>query len=65
MAEIVKGRCPVCKEKLEVEPISEIGSITCCPGCYADLKISSFNPLKLEEDLDSNENDYYDGEEDD
>ncbi len=39
-----KVKCPVCGEQFELDEDLEVGSITYCPGCYADLKISRLEP---------------------
>lgn len=41
--------CPVCEESFELEPDLEVGDTTSCPGCYVDLEILRFNPVKVKE----------------
>ena len=43
------ARCPVCEERFEIEPDLEVGDITSCPGCYADLKILNLHPVDVQE----------------
>jgi len=62
VAESIQCKCPVCEEKFELDPDTEIGGTTCCPGCYSDLKITNLNPIKLEEDISSYDNDHYEDE---
>ena len=43
------ARCPVCEERFEIEPDLEVGDLTSCPGCYADLKVLNLHPVEVEE----------------
>ncbi|MCM8814234.1 MAG: hypothetical protein NC924_09955 [Candidatus Omnitrophica bacterium] len=40
--------CPECGEKFELENYLEDGDIADCPHCFADLRVVSLVPLKLE-----------------
>ncbi len=53
MAGMKQARCPVCEEQFEIEPDLEVGDITSCPGCYADLKIVNLHPVEVAENRDA------------
>jgi len=46
---IKSARCPICEERFELEPDLEVGDVTACPGCYADLKILNLHPIEVAE----------------
>jgi uncharacterized paraquat-inducible protein A len=46
---IKNARCPVCEERFEIEPDLEVGDVTACPGCYADLKVLNLHPIEVAE----------------
>jgi lysine biosynthesis protein LysW len=56
-----KTKCPVCGEGFEIEDGLSIGDMTDCPGCYVELKIVKFDPVRVEEIIESSD-DYGAGE---
>ena len=62
---MIKAKCPVCGEGLEIEQGLEVGEIIYCSGCDSDLRIISLNPTKVKEVDDGTSKEYSDDEEED
>ena len=66
----MNGKCPMCGKRFRLESGLNVGDITYCTECEAELEVISLNPVKLdwpfiEEDLEYEYDDDYDDELDD
>ncbi|MFH1783320.1 MAG: hypothetical protein ABH868_00255 [bacterium] len=53
------ARCPVCREKFDIDDSLSIGDTTYCPECGAELKMLEISPPVVEE-IDSEDENYDD-----